>query len=235
MKVIGITGGVGAGKSQALQYMQEKWGAYVCYADNIGHELQQPGEPCYQRIVETFGAQILEDTKQTDGKQIDLQQAEVKGNNVKQIDDRQVDAKRDNTKQIDRKKLATIIFSQEKKRLALNAIMHPCIKERICELIRIEAKRGTKYFLLEAALLIEEAYEQICDELWYIYAPKEKRRQRLEQTRGYTQDKIEQIFASQLSDTKYREHCKVIIDNSEVVERMYEQIDALENSENETM
>ena len=200
MKVIGITGGVGAGKSQALQYMQETWGAYVCYADNIGHMLQQPGELCYKRIVDAFGVHILDDTKQ-----------------------------------INRKKLAKIIFSDEEKRLALNAIMHPSIKERIRKLIQAENEKGTKHFLVEAALLIEDAYEQICEEVWYVYAPEDVRRERLKQTRGYTDEKIEQIFTSQLSDREYREHCKVIIDNCEGVERMYEQIDALENSENETM
>jgi len=200
MKVIGITGGIGAGKSHVLQYMQEKWGAYVCYADNIGHMLQRPNEQCYEKIVNFFGVQIL-----------------------------------DKEKNIDRGKLAKIIFLDEDKRFALNALMHPCIKEKICELIQIEATKGTTYFLLEAALLIEDDYGQICDELWYVYAPKEKRKERLKQTRGYTDEKIEAILSSQLSDEEYRAHCKYVIDNSETFDKTCEQIDALENRRDETM
>jgi len=200
MKVIGITGGVGAGKSEVLQYVQERWGAYVCYADNIGHILQQPNEVCYQKIVNFFGEQILDDEQK-----------------------------------IDRAKLADIVFSDTKKRMALNALMHPCIKERIYSLIRTQEEQGRTYFLLEGAILIEDNYAQICDELWYIYAPEEIRRERLKQIRGYQEEKIDNIFLSQLTEDTYRANCKYVIDNSKTLEHMYKQIDTLENRQNETM
>lgn len=59
MKVLGITGGVGAGKSTVLAYLKERYGARVIQADQVGHLLQQPGESCYRRIVELFGREIL--------------------------------------------------------------------------------------------------------------------------------------------------------------------------------
>ena len=40
--------------------------------------------------------------------------------------------------------------------------------------------------VLEAALLIEEHYDEICDELWYIYTTEENRRARLKASRGYS-------------------------------------------------
>lgn len=49
-------------------------------------------------------------------------------------------------------------------------------------------ERAGKLFLLvlEAALLIEEHYDEICDELWYIYTTEENRRARLKASRGYS-------------------------------------------------
>ena len=52
MKVIGITGGVGAGKSEILKYLKEKHGAVVIEADKVGHLLMEPGKACYYSILE---------------------------------------------------------------------------------------------------------------------------------------------------------------------------------------
>lgn len=46
MKVIGITGGVGAGKSEILKYLKEKHGAVIIEADKVGHLLMEPGGAC---------------------------------------------------------------------------------------------------------------------------------------------------------------------------------------------
>ena len=59
MKVLGITGGVGAGKSTVLSYLSGHWGARVIQADQAGHFLMEPGQECYSRIVEVFGEEIL--------------------------------------------------------------------------------------------------------------------------------------------------------------------------------
>lgn len=59
MLVLGITGGVGAGKSTVLDYMKEKYGAAVLEADRTAHELMRPGCRCYEEIVAAFGREIL--------------------------------------------------------------------------------------------------------------------------------------------------------------------------------
>ena len=74
-------------------------------------------------------------------------------------------------------------------------------------------------------LLIEEGYDQILDELWYIHADTFVRSQRLKETRNYTMDKIDHIMASQLSETEFRKHCKVVINNNSDEEALYSQID----------
>ena len=60
MLIIGITGGVGAGKSSVLQYMEENYRCRVILADDVGNRVKLPGEICYNRLVELLGSDILD-------------------------------------------------------------------------------------------------------------------------------------------------------------------------------
>jgi dephospho-CoA kinase len=55
---IGLTGGVGSGKSTVGRMLEQR-GAYVIQADQIAHELMQPGTPVYDEVVRSFGRAIL--------------------------------------------------------------------------------------------------------------------------------------------------------------------------------
>ena len=184
MKFIGITGGVGAGKSAILEYIAEHYNAKVMLADEIAHDLMMPGTKCYDTIKEAFGA---EDIFLPDGS-------------------------------FDRLKMAQVIFSDETKREQMNGIVHP-VREYVLQQKETEERAGKLFLLvLEAALLIEEHYDEICDELWYIYTSEENRRERLRENRGYSDEKIDGIFASQLTEEEYRRHCVKVIDNNGSVE-----------------
>ena len=192
MKFIGITGGVGAGKSAVLDYLATKPGVRVMLADEIAHELMEPGTDCYEQIRKTFPN---EDIYKEDG-------------------------------HFDRMKLAKVIFSDEKKRVQMNEIVHPAVKMYVIA----EADRGRQegkpaLLVLEAALLIEEHYDEICDELWYIYTREDVREARLMESRGYSKEKVQQIFASQLKEAEYRRHCSIVIDNNAGLAEMQHQID----------
>lgn len=192
MKFIGITGGVGAGKSEILHYLETKDGVKVMLADEIAHELMFPGTDCYQKLKDRFRN---EDIWSEDGS-------------------------------FDRKKLAAVIFSDEGKRETLNGIVHPAVKRYIRTVAEAEREKGElKILVLEAALLIEEHYDEICDELWYIYTREDIRRERLMASRGYSTEKVDRIFASQLTEEVYREHCRVVIDNNGSVAEAFAQID----------
>lgn len=193
MKLIGITGGVGAGKSQILSYIEKKCNCRILLADQAAHTVKEPGQPCYDRLVELLGTEIL----QEDG-------------------------------QIDKAKMASVIFADEEMLLKVNGIIHPAVKEYILAEMHREKQEGKKdAFFVEAALLIEDGYEKLLDELWYIHADRKVRRQRLKSSRGYTEEKIDQIFASQLSEEEFRTHCKVVIDNSRSLSDTYMQIDQI--------
>ncbi|HBA63795.1 MAG TPA: dephospho-CoA kinase, partial [Lachnospiraceae bacterium] len=69
---------------------------------------------------------------------------------------------------IDRPALAEIVFGHPKELEKLNAALHPAVKEEVRRRIEEEKKRGTALFILEAALLLEDGYDRICDEIWYI-------------------------------------------------------------------
>ncbi len=207
MRFIGITGGVGAGKSAILSYLARKPKTRVMLADEIAHSLMEPGSDCYRQIVKRFvGEDIF-------AEQVFLHREEL---------GKQVAANRP----FDKGKLAQIIFSNPRKREAMNAIVHPAVKDYVRQQYESEQKKGQMELLVfEAALLIEEKYDEICDELWYIYTSEENRRQRLVESRGYSQAKIDGIFKSQLSEQEFRKFTQVTIDNNGDLEETYEQIE----------
>lgn len=70
MITIGITGGVGAGKSTVLDFLEEKYQAYVMKADEIGHLVMEPGQSCYEPVIALFGRQIIKNDKTIDRRQV---------------------------------------------------------------------------------------------------------------------------------------------------------------------
>lgn len=198
MRFIGITGGVGAGKSEVLRFLAGLPRTRVMLADEIAHMLMEPGGVTYRRICEAFaGADIFEDAGET----------------------------AEEGPRFDRGRLARFLFGDDEKRKRLNGIVHPAVKEYVREQVRAERERGALSLLvLEAALLIEENYDEICDELWYIYTSEEIRRDRLKESRGYSDARIDQIFAIQLKEDAYRGACRVVIDNNREWDNTREQI-----------
>lgn len=190
MKIIGITGGVGAGKSEVLSYLEEKYHARVILADQVANKIKEPGQVCYEPIVQLLGSSVL----MADG-------------------------------QIDRKKMGQLIFSDAKLLKRTNEIIHPAVKAYIGKEIEKAKKENVSIFVIEAALLLEDNYDAICDELWYIYTREEVRRARLKTSRGYSDAYIDQIMAKQLSEETFREGCDVVIDNSDAFEYTASQID----------
>lgn len=109
----------------------------------------------------------------------------------------------------------------------MNGIVHPAVKAYVIAEAKRERQEGTLALLvLEAALLIEEHYDEICDELWYIYTREEIREARLDGIPWVFQREGTADFLSQLKEAEYRKHCSVVIDNNEGLEEMQRQIDA---------
>ncbi len=68
--VIGITGGVGCGKSTVLHILKQNFHCYTIEADKVGHLVMQKGTTAYQQIVSTFGNEILDTDLEIDRKRL---------------------------------------------------------------------------------------------------------------------------------------------------------------------
>lgn len=191
MKVIGITGGVGTGKSALLAYIKEHYNCQVILADEVAHRVEEPGQQCYLRLVELLGKEVLNE---------------------------------DGT--IHKAKMAEKIFADSEILQKVNAIIHPAVKKYILREIAFQrTEEKIDFLFVEAALLIEDGYEELLDEIWYIHTETDVRRERLKESRCYSDEKIDRILAGQLSEEEFRAHCKVIIDNSGSLTKACEQID----------
>ena len=165
MKVIGITGGVGAGKSTVVGILQKYYTIEYLHCDAIAHELMEQGGSAHEELLSLFGTDLVND---------------------------------DGT--LNRSKLYERAFLGERVE-ELNACVHP--KVRIYVENRIASLRASGFpglVLIEAALLIEAGYKEICDELWYVHAPVELRRARLKENRGYSDEKADSIMAEQATE-----------------------------------
>ncbi len=178
MRIIGITGGIGSGKSKVLEILDSHDYIYTIEADALAHRMFEPGEKVYENIVLSFGREILS----SDGR-------------------------------IDRKVLAGIVMNDEKSLARLNAIVHPEVKEYIKHDI-IRKNGDYKFYVIEAALLIQDGYKEICDEIWYIYADRQTRINRLMKWRGFTESKAIEYMNNQPDDAFFIENTDIVIDNS---------------------
>lgn len=194
MRIIGITGGIGSGKSRVLNIMEEIYGAVLCQTDVVAHQLQKKEETCYKEIVNVFGVNILTENKE-----------------------------------IDRKKLGAIVFNDNDKLKKLNQIVHPAVKKQVKLEIEEARRKQKEFFLIESALLMEDHYEELCDELWYIYADERVRRDRLKTSRLMNEEKIDLIIKAQATEETFRKYCHITIDNSGTIENTKEQIEQAVN------
>ena len=190
MRVIGVTGGVGSGKSAVLNYIEAHFDARIVKADEVGHMLMRPWGKCFEPVVKLFGDWVVRE----DGS-------------------------------LDRQAIAQIVFKDPEMLKKLNAIIHPEVKKYIVREIERSRKEETEFFFIEAALLLEEKYDEICDEIWYIYCEKEVRMERLRRDRGYSDERIRQVMENQLPDEEYEAHCDFQLYNDEDVAHTYLQIE----------
>ena len=184
--VLGITGGIGSGKSEVLRILTDRPDVKLMEADRLAKELMLPGKPIYWDVVSAFGERILEE----DGS-------------------------------ISKVRLSDIVFHDPDQLEKLNSIVHPGVKRYILEDIERCEKR---FYIIEAALLIQDGYKEICDEIWYIHVPTEIRIDRLIRSRGGTREKWEAVIRNQPEDEYFQANVDRVIENDDTPEVLKERV-----------
>ena len=179
MKIIGITGGVGAGKSTVLNILREICNCYIVMADDVAKGLMVKDGALRADAIRLFGKDAYTDNGSL------------------------------NTVHI-----ASVMYGDETVKNEWTGLVHPAVKKAILSEIDTCKNEGKyDFFFLEAALLLEDNYDQICDEVWYVDVSEEERIKRLAIGRGYSEEKSRSIMKNQLSKEEFLRRTDYVIDN----------------------
>ena len=174
---VGLTGGVGSGKSTVARILADR-GVPVVDADTIAREVVEPCAPAYREVVEAFGPGILRE---------------------------------DGT--LDRGALGRMVFSDPALRRRLEGITHPHILRRMSGEIDRLGDRGCELVVLDIPLLFEVGLEDMCDEVWVVWATKEHRSERVASRDGLDGDEVERRMGAQMPLEDKVGRADVVIDN----------------------
>lgn len=189
MRVIGLTGGAGSGKSYVAGVITANFPILHINTDDIARRQMKKGGASYDGVVNEFGEAIVG----TDGEIDRAALAAIVFNDEAKL-----------------KKLNSLTHpnvTEEVHRII-------GIVDR-GEVLSSLYDRPVPYraVLVETAILKEAGYETFCDDIWFVRAPREDRIGRLVKSRGYSRERAESTLASQASDEEYESYCTGIIDN----------------------
>ncbi|SDU75165.1 dephospho-CoA kinase [Jiangella alkaliphila] len=186
---VGLTGGIGAGKSVVARRLAER-GATVVDADLIAREVVEPGTPGLAAVVDEFGPGVLT----PDGA-------------------------------LDRPALGKIVFADEDRRRALNAIVHPLVGRRRQELV--DAAGPDAVVVEDIPLLVENGLTAGFPLVIVVHAPEHERLRRLVEDRGMTEADALARIRAQATDDQRRAAADVRLDNSGPLVDIQAAVDAL--------
>lgn len=186
--VIGILGGIGAGKT-AVATELGRLGCRVIDADAIGHQVLDEADVRAQ-VVELWGEAMLNDQGR-----------------------------------LDRPRLAGVVFSDPRHLAALNGIMHGRIRHRMERLIdQAFADDTVSAVVLDAAVLLEAGWDDLCTDLLFVDAPAEAREERVAQERRWSASAWAQREKLQISLDKKAARCQYRLHNSSSAACLREQV-----------
>ena len=158
--VVGLVGGSGSGKSALAGWISQNAPVEVIDGDQLGHQALQ--DSTLARTVLDRFPQASQDTNQTD------------------------------QPTVDRKALAQVVFGNDHQSQAarndLEAIVHPFIHRRLKDLIDEHHTRDDcEAILVDAAVMFEAGWNQLCDHVVFVDAPQALRLERVGTTRNWNQ------------------------------------------------
>lgn len=186
--VIGITGGIASGKS-TISNIIRSLGFVVVDADIAAREVVMPGEPAYQKIIETFGEEILLENKE-----------------------------------INRAKLGSIIFHNEEKRLILNSIVHPAVRQKMLADKDAAIERGEKTVFMDIPLLFESKLTYMVDRTILVYVDENTQLKRLIERNQLSKEDALARIQSQMPLSEKKALADAVIDNNGTIDQSKEQL-----------
>ncbi len=198
VKVVGLTGGIGTGKSTAAEYLKSKGFAHID-ADQIGRDITADGSPMLLVLNSIFGP---------------MGEYGVEG----------VDILKENGS-LDRKALASIVFTDMNKKLKLDEVMFKAIIAETERLVELYSEDDPVGILIDAPLLFEAGLDKKCDLVLLIVADIDVRIHRVCVRDGATEQEVRDRINSQMSDEEKIARSHVIVDNSGSFEELEKQLE----------
>jgi dephospho-CoA kinase len=189
MLTVGLTGGIGAGKSEVARLLVS-YGAVLVDSDRIAREVVEPGTAGLAAVVEEFGPGVLGG----DGR-------------------------------LDRPKLGAIVFADEERLRALNAIVHPLVRQRSQELQ--QAAGPDAIVVHDVPLLTENGLAPLYDLVVVVDAAPGTQRDRLVRLRGMSPQEAESRMAAQATREQRLAVADLVIDNDGPMEALEPQVRAV--------
>lgn len=198
VKVIGLTGGIGTGKSTAAAFLKEKGFAHVD-ADEISRGLTADGSPMLAVLDKVFGP------RGEMGKEgVEILNADGS---------------------LDRKGLAAIVFTDENKRKKLDELMFGAVIEIIdTQIAAAKDDKSLPGILLDVPLLFEAGLEDRCDTVVLMVADMDIRIARVCKRDCATPEEVMNRIKNQMSDDEKIAGSDVIVDNSDGLDALLEKL-----------
>lgn len=125
---------------------------------------------------------------------------------------------------VDRQKLGTMVVNDAAALKALEAIVHPLVRQSETKFLQKARSRGEKIVVLDIPLLYETGADKRVDAVAVVSAPHEVQRQRVLERPGMTLDKLEALIAKQMPDAEKRRRADFIVDSGNGLESAREQV-----------
>jgi len=118
--------------------------------------------------------------------------------------------------EIDRQALGRIVFANEQERRALEELVFPFIQEGIaCAAARAQADASVPWIVLDAAIMLETGWNNFCDRIVFVDAPRDVRFERVRRKRGWTAEEFAARERAQWPVEKKARHADFTLDNSQ--------------------
>lgn len=179
--IIGLTGGIGSGKSAAANFFQNE-GINVINADSLAKDVIAINTPGFKSVVKYFGSNIID----LDGS-------------------------------INRTKLRKEVFDNDKKRMALESITHPLVREIMSEKISVS---HSPYSIIEVPLIFETNSMSSYDRVLVIDCDSKLQLERAALRDQNTNELIQKIIESQCSREERLSIANDVISNNDSLKNL---------------